>query len=136
MQTRWCLDQIRPTPNIDSEWSASKHAIIAHYIGRWRKGESPLDALARALGIPSADLLAELLTHKAKHDELDLLSECLGAGWVELPGLDVRGSVTQAITLVNEKLARVPPEVRGYFGAPKKLSAAGVDWRPGVPAPH
>jgi hypothetical protein len=136
MQTRLCFDQIRPTPNIDTEWSASKHAIIAHYIGGWRKGESPLDALARALSIPAEDILAELVTHKVKHDELDLLSECLGAGWVERPGLDIRGSVTQAITLVNEKLARVPPEVRGYFGAPKKLSAAGVDWRPGVAERH
>jgi hypothetical protein len=136
MQTHWCSHQIRQTPKIDREWHASKLAILAYYIGGWRKGESPLDALGHALGIPPQEILPEAISQTVEHDELRLLSQCLGVDWVELPGLNVQEGIIQAITLVNEKLAGVPPEVRAYFGAPKKLSTAGVDWRPWVPAAH
>ncbi len=57
----------------------------------------------------------------AEQDELDELSACLGADWVDLPGLDITESVGLVISLLSEKLEEVPPEVRVFFGAPQKL---------------
>lgn len=108
-------------PNIDRQWRASKHAILAYYIGGWHKGESPLDALARALDVASEDLLTQLSNHSTDRDEFDLLSNCLGAGWLDLSELSIQDGVAFLIGVVNKKLARVPPEVRAYFGAPVKL---------------
>jgi hypothetical protein len=106
---------------IDRQWRAAKHAILAYHVGAWRVGESPLDALARALDLPREEILAALANHRAERDELDALSACLGPGWAELAGLSIMGGVSLAVTMVNEKLARVPPEVRTFFGAPRKL---------------
>ncbi len=108
-------------PGGDRQWRASKHAILAYYVGGWRQGEPPLDALARALDVPPQNIASELENHSTERDEFDLLSTCLGAGWLGLSELSVRDSVALVVTLVNEKLARVPPEVRAYFGAPQKL---------------
>lgn len=106
---------------IDREWRSSKRAVLAYYVGGWREGESPLDALARALGVPSEDLPLDSIDPTIERDELDQLSACLGAGWVERAGLNIEDSVALAISLLNEKLAYVPYEVRAFFDAPGKL---------------
>jgi hypothetical protein len=103
----------------DREWRSSKHAILAYHVGGWRKGESPLDALARALGVESEKTLLE--DGVAERDELDQLSACLDADWFNRPGLNIEESVALAISLLSEKLAEVPPEVRAFFDAPRKL---------------
>ncbi len=112
----------------DREWRGSKRAILAYHVGGWRKGESPLEALARALGVDSKDIL--LTDPRAERQELDELSACLGAGWVEAPGLDIGESVALAISLVNEKLEEVPPKVRVFFGAPRRLEPLPPAHRP------
>ncbi len=106
---------------IDREWRSSKRAVLAYYTGGWRKGESPLDALARALGVKSEEILFDATDPMAERDELDELSVCLGADWVDLPDLNISDSVTLTISLLNNKLADVPPEVRAFFGAPRTL---------------
>ncbi|WP_363347177.1 hypothetical protein [Methylocystis echinoides] len=106
---------------IDREWRSSKRAILAYHIGGWRKGESPLDALARALDVAAVDVLSELTDPKAGRAELDQLSSCLETGHFELPGLNIEESVALVIELLNEKLAYVPNEVRSFFGAPQML---------------
>ncbi len=106
---------------IDQEWRCSKRAILAYHIGGWREGESPLDALARALGVRPEELLLEMTDPIAERDELDELSVCLGGDWVNQPGLNISDSVAITISLLNKKLADVPPEVRAYFGAPRTL---------------
>lgn len=106
---------------IDQEWRSSKRAILAYYVGAWREGESPLDALARALGVESENISLTLSDPTVERDELDELSACLGLGWIELPGLNVQEAVNCAISVFNEKLKDVPPEVLAYFGAPRKL---------------
>jgi hypothetical protein len=106
---------------IDRDWRNSKRAILAYHVGEWRKGESPLAALARALGFASEDIALELIDYTFEHDQLEHLSTCLGSGWVDVPGLDIEKSVDLAISLISEKLEEVPPEVREFFGAPRKL---------------
>ncbi len=106
---------------IDQEWRSSKRAILAYYVGAWRQGESPLDALARALGVESVDISLELIDPITERDELDELSACLGLGWIEPHGLNVQEAVNCAISVFNEKLKDVPPEVLAYFGAPRRL---------------
>jgi hypothetical protein len=114
-------DRPDKTPGIDRQWRASKHAILAYYVGGWHKGESPLDALARALDVAPDDILNQLSNHSTDRDEFDLLSSCLGAGWLDLSELSIQDGVAFLVALVNKKLAGVPPEVRAYFGAPMKL---------------
>lgn len=112
----------RKVPEIERHWRATKHAILAYHAGGWRKGESPLDALARAFDLPSDEMRAALTSHAAARDEFALLSSCLGSGWLDLSGLiSIEDGVALAVALVNGKLARVPPEVRAFFGAPHKL---------------
>ncbi len=106
---------------IDREWRSSKRAILAYHVGGWREGESPLDALARALGVASEEVPLDSIDPTIERDELDQLSSCLGAGWVERSGLNIEESVALAISLLNEKLAYVPHEVRAFFDAPGKL---------------
>ncbi len=106
---------------IDLEWRGCKRAILAYHLGGWREGESPLDALARALGVGSEDIPLEGTDFTTERQELDELAACLGAGWTELPELTVGDGVVMAISLINEKLADVPPEVLAFFGAPRRL---------------
>ncbi len=106
---------------IDIEWRSSKRAVLAYYVGGWREGESPLDALARAIGAKSEEILLDVTDPMAERDELDGLSVCLGTDWVHLPGLNISDSVALTISLLNDKLADVPPEVRAFFGAPRTL---------------
>jgi hypothetical protein len=105
----------------DREWRNCKRAILAYHVGGWRRGESPLEALARALGVEPRDILLELTDPWTARCELDELSACLGAGWIEPPGIDIGESIVLAISILNEKLEDVPPEVRAFFGAPRKL---------------
>jgi hypothetical protein len=104
---------------VDHEWRNSKRAILAFHIGGWREGESPLDALARALGVAIQEIQLESTDSTA--DELDHLSACLEAGWVEFSGLNIAESVALVLSELNEKLGVVPPEVRAFFDAPCKL---------------
>ncbi len=90
-------------------------------MGCWRDGESPLDALARALGVKSGEILLDVADPTAERDELDELSVCLGTDWVDLPDLNISDSVALTISLLNNKLADVAPEVRAFFGAPRTL---------------
>ncbi len=106
---------------IDREWRSSKRAVLAYHIGGWREGESPLDALARALGVRSEEILLGVTDPVAERDELDELSVCLGTDWVDLPDLNISDSVALTILLLNKKLANVPSEVRAFFGAPRTL---------------
>ncbi len=106
---------------IDQEWRGCKRAILAYHLGGWREGESPLEALARALGVGSEDIPLQGIDLTSERDELDELAACLGAGWAELPELTVEEGVVMAISLINEKLEDVPPEVLAFFGAPQKL---------------
>jgi hypothetical protein len=103
--------------HIDHEWRNSKRAILAFHRGGWREGESPLDALARALGVQTQEI--ELESSDSTADELDQLSACLG--WVEFSGLNIAESVALVLSELNEKLGVVPPEVRAFFDAPRKL---------------
>ncbi len=105
----------------DRAWRGSKRAILAYHIGGWRSGESPLEALARALGVDTEDILLELPDPWMERHELNELSGCLGQGWAESSGLDIEESVALAISILNEKLRDVPLEVRAFFGAPRKL---------------
>lgn len=106
--------------HIEHEWRNTKRAILAYHVGGWREGESPLDALARALGVSAQEIQLES-TNDSAADELDQLSACLGAGWGEFPELNIAESVALAISALNEKLRVVPPEVRAFFDAPCKL---------------
>jgi hypothetical protein len=106
-------------PHHEHEWRNSKRAILAYHVGGWREGESPLDALARALGVPTQAIQLESTDSTA--DELDQLSACVGAGWVEFSGLNIAESVALVLSKLNEKLGVVPPEVRAFFDAPRKL---------------
>ncbi len=106
---------------IDRDWLNSKRAILAYHVGGWSPGESPLDALARALGVGSKDLQQELAHHTAERLELDQLSVCLEADWVDLSELSIQEGVAFAISLLNEKLEDVPAQVRDFFGAPRRL---------------
>lgn len=111
---------------IDYDWRGSKRAILAYHVGGWRNGESPLAALARALGVGLDDLPPELMDQATERVELDELSAFLGTEWLDQPGLDIAESVSVLISLLSEKLAEVPPEVRAYFGAPQTLEPAQV----------
>ncbi|MEK4033892.1 hypothetical protein WOC76_14545 [Methylocystis sp. IM3] len=115
---------------IDREWRSSKRAVLAYYVGGWREGESPLEALARALGVASEELPLDSSNPMIERDELDHLSTCLGAGWVELGGLNIEESVALAVSLLNEKLAYVPQEVRAFFDAPHELEPSLIRRRP------
>jgi hypothetical protein len=106
---------------IDREWRSSKRAILAYHVGGWRKGESPLDALARALGVEAETTVLEATDRTVERDELHQLSACLDTGWIDRPGLNIEESVALAISLLSEKLAEVPSEVRAFFDAPRKL---------------
>ncbi len=106
---------------IDLDWRGCKRAILAFHVGDWREGESPLDALARALGVGSEDIPLQGIDLTTEREELDELAACLGAGWTELPELTVGDGVVRAISLINEKLEDVPPEILAFFGAPRKL---------------
>ncbi|WP_363349486.1 hypothetical protein [Methylocystis echinoides] len=106
-------------PHHEHEWRNSKRAILAYHVGGWREGESPLDALARALGVSTHNIQLESTDSAA--DELDHLSACLGEDWVDLSGLNIAESVALAISVLNEKLRVIPPEVRAFFDAPRKL---------------
>ncbi|MGJ0507921.1 MAG: hypothetical protein ACR652_12535 [Methylocystis sp.] len=108
---------------IDRQWRAAKCAILAYYVGCWRKGEAPLDALARALNVATEEALLGPASHAAKQAELALLFKCLRIDWQERPGLDIEDSVDLVIRLLNEKLAVVPSEVRAFFGSPVKLKS-------------
>ncbi len=107
--------------DIDRQWRAAKHAIFAYHVGRWRKGESPLAALARALDTTQENILAEFASHSTERDELDVLSCCLRADFLDLSELSIKDGVEFVVALINKKLAQVPPEIRIYFGAPQKL---------------
>ncbi len=109
------------TLSADREWRASKHAILAYHIGAWREGESPLDALARALDVAPDNLLTELENYSMERDALDLLSSCLETNRLDLSRLSIQESLAHMVSLVNEKLAQVPSEVRCYFRAPERL---------------
>lgn len=112
----------RPTrQSLDRHWRASKHAILAYHAGGWREGESPLDALARALDLPAEDMTTALADPAAARDEAALLASCLDTSALDFPGLTIGDAVARAVTLINEKLARVPPDVRAFFGAPRQL---------------
>lgn len=106
-------------PHIDHEWRNCKRAILAYHVGGWREGESPLDALARALGVSAQNIRLEPTDSAA--NELEQLSACLGVGWGEFPGLNIAEVVSLAISALNEKLRVVPPEVCAFFGAPQQL---------------
>lgn len=107
--------------DIDRQWRAAKHAIFAYHVGRWRKGESPLAALARALDTKQENILAELSSHSTEREEFDVLSCCLRMDCLDLSEFSIKDGVEFVVALINKKLARVPPEVRVYFGAPQKL---------------
>lgn len=111
----------RDWTRFNREWRSSKRAILAFHMGGWRKGESPLDALARALGVASKDLLLEKKDPRIERNELDQLAACLGADWIETPGLNIEESLARAMLLLNQKLSSVPTEVRAFFDAPGKL---------------
>jgi hypothetical protein len=117
---------------IDSEWRSSKRAILAYHVGGWRRGESPLDALARALGVGAENTVLELTDGTAEREELDQLSACLDTDWIDRPGLNIEESVALALSLLSEKLAEVPPEVRAFFDAPRKLEML-QSWAPAEP---
>jgi hypothetical protein len=108
-------------PHIDHEWRNSKRAILAYHVGGWREGESPLDALARALGVSAQKIRLESTDSASAANELEQLSACLGGGWGEFPGLNIAEVVALAISALNEKLRVVPPEVCAFFGAPQQL---------------
>ena len=104
---------------IDRQWNGLKRAVLAYHVGCWRKGEPPLHALARALDIAPEETLGDA----AQCEELERLSGCLSMGWDEQPGLNIAESVALTISLLNDKLAEVPLEVRAFFGAPAKLES-------------
>jgi hypothetical protein len=108
---------------IDRQWRASKRAILAFHGGCWQKGESPSDALARALNVACDEALLAPAIDPAEAVELALLYKCLRMGWEELQGLNIEQSIDLVISIANEKLAVVPPEVRAFFGAPVKLES-------------
>ncbi len=112
----------RSWDSIDREWRNSKRAVLAYYIGGWREGESPADALARALEMTS------------ESSEIDRLSRCLGADLIDFSELSFQQSIALSISLLNEKLEDVPHEVRDFFGAPRELAGVaraatrGIRW--------
>ncbi|MGJ0507744.1 MAG: hypothetical protein ACR652_11565 [Methylocystis sp.] len=112
----------RDRREIDRQWRAAKCAILAYHVGCWRKGESPLDALARASNVAEETSLVPS-SHTAKQVELALLFKCLGIDWEQRFGFDLKQSIDLVIRLLNEKLAVVPPEVRAFFGSPVKLKS-------------
>jgi hypothetical protein len=109
----------RDWAQFDHEWRNSKRAILAYHVGGWREGESPLDALARALGVSTHTIRLDATDFAA--DELDHLSACLDADWVEASELNIAESVALALLALNKKLGVVPPEVRAFFDVPSKL---------------
>jgi hypothetical protein len=109
----------RDWAQFDHEWRNSKRAILAYHVGGWREGESPLDALARALGVSTHTIRLDATDFAG--DELDQLSACLDADWVEASELNIAESVALALSALNKKLGVVPPEVRAFFDAPSKL---------------
>ncbi len=111
----------RSRKSLDRQWRAAKQAILAYHIGSWRKGESPLEALARALDAVPENLLTALVNHSTDGAEFDLLSSCLGASRLDLSGLSIQDGIVLIVALTNKKLVQVPAEVRAYFGAPEKL---------------
>ena len=104
---------------VAAKWNACTRAVLAASV--WREGESPADALARALGVATA---AEALYEPKHWKDIDAranrLWEVIGVSDDDIDNADVDDGVQIIIEGINKKLAETPKEVRDFFKSPEQ----------------